>query len=244
MTSALNLHTDPAPAQLYRRLSSSSWLRSSLSKKRAESAVWYFNNYQDDSVFDDDDQDLSSIASADTSMSSLASVDTSMTSISGTLPPRWKSPVYESVEAVEGLSVPDGSFSSYFSLPRRLFRSEANLHKSESQAALRSERNKVQLASDWQDEDKLEPGVFGLLEDPGVLRLDFSDYPESVFETQEVEDMLGPRHQDLAHNSKDWIRKSYDELDVDNKRTEIIYNRVREGEQGLLDNTLQLEMIA
>ena len=177
-------------------------------------------------------------------MSSLASVDTSMTSISGTLPPRWKSPVYESVEAVEGLSVPDGSFSSYFSLPRRLFRSEANLHKTESQAALRSERNKVQLASDWQDEDKLEPGLFGLLEDPGVLRLDFSDYPESVFETQEVEDMLGPRHQDLAHNSKDWIRKSYDELDVDNKRTEIIYNRVREGEQGLLDNTLQLEMIA
>ena len=192
--------------------------------------MWYFNNYQDDSVFDDDDQDLSSIASADTSMSSLARFDTSLTSKSGTLPRRWKPPVSESVE---GLSVTDGSFSSYFSLPRRLFRSEVNLHKADSQATLRSERSKVQLQSDWQEEDKLEPGLFGLLEDPGVLRLEFSDYPDSVFETEEAQDILDLRHhQDITHNSKDWIRKSYDELDVDSNRTEIIYNRVSSGKQG------------
>ena len=193
--------------------------------------MWYFNNYQDDSVFDDEDQDLSSIASADTSMSSLASVDTSMRSISGTLPRRWKPPVTESVE---GLSVTDGSFSSYFSLPRRLFRSEVNLHKADSQATLRSERSKVQLQPDWQEEDKLEPGLFGLLEDPGVLRLEFSDYPDSVFETEDL------RHnQDITHNSKDWIRKSYDELDVDSNRTEIIYNRVRSEEQGQNPNSCE-----
>lgn len=145
-------------------------------------------------------------------------------------------------ESVEGLSVTDGSFSSYFSLPRRLFRSEANLHKSDTQGTLRAERNKVLLPPDWQDEEKLDPGLFGLLEDPGVLRLDFSDYPDSVFEAEEAEDVFDPSHQDIANNSKDWIRKSYDELDVDSNRTEIHYNRASYKEKGLNANGCELMM--
>ena len=74
----------------------------------------------------------------------------------------------------------------------------------------------------FKDEDKLEPGLFGLIEDPGVLRLNFDDYPDSVYDIAEnAED-----HSDTTNN-KDWIRKSYDELDVDTNRTEteIVYNR-------------------
>ena len=120
-------------------------------------------------------------------------------------------------ESVDGESVTDGSLHSYLSLPRRLFRSELNLYKSSSQAT---------LAPDWREEDKLDPGLFGLLDDPGVLRLDFDDYPDSVYVTEE-ENFDRPGS-DVSSN-KDWIRKSYDELDVDTNRTEIeiVYNRVR-----------------
>ena len=77
--------------------------------------------------------------------------------------------------------VTDGSFSSYFgTLPRatrKLFQSEYYLNKWDSNTKL----DRVVLPDNWRDEDTFDPGVFGLLDNPGVLRTDFDDYPESVY---------------------------------------------------------------
>ena len=220
--------------KIYRRLSSSSWLRSPLPKREeTASAVWYFNNYQEDAVFDDD------VSSIDQSIDfSLADTDTTMSttsSVFGTLPRGRKQRMEDSID---GHSLLDGSLHSYFSLPRRLFRSDVNLYKSGSQANLRADKNKVLLPHDWQDEDKLEPGLFGLLEDPGVLRLDFTDYPDSVYVTDTGDHMDCP-DLDITGN-KDWIRKSYDELDVDTNRTdiEIVYNRTMSQSTGDIAETV------
>ena len=82
----------------------------------------------------------------------------------------------------------DGSFfgpfleGSYFgTLPRatrKLFKSELYLSKSESQ--LHKERTKFVLPDNWRDDDIFDPGQFGLLDIPGVLRMDFDDYPDEV----------------------------------------------------------------
>ena len=76
----------------------------------------------------------------------------------------------------------DGSFSSYFgTLPRatrKLFKSELYLNKSESQ--LNKEKLKFVLPDNWRDEESFDPGLFGLLDNPGVLRMDFDDYPDEV----------------------------------------------------------------
>ena len=82
----------------------------------------------------------------------------------------------------------DGSFfgpfleGSYFgTLPRatrKLFKAELYLSKSESQ--LHKERTKFVLPDNWRDDDIFDPGQFGLLDIPGVLRMDFDDYPDEV----------------------------------------------------------------
>ena len=77
----------------------------------------------------------------------------------------------------------DGSFSSYFgTLPRatrKLFKSELYLYKSESQ--LNKEKARLLLPDNWRDDEVFDPGQFGLLDNPGVIRMDFDDYPDSVW---------------------------------------------------------------
>ena len=119
-------------------------------------------------------------------------------------------------------SVTDGSLSSYFgTLPRatkRLFKSELSLYKSDSN--LKLDKYKFLLPDDWIDEDKFDPGQFGLVEDPGVLRFEFDDYPDSVYESMsDVTDGMEDNHsRDL-----DWIRKSYEGLDLERNRGDTSY---------------------
>merc|ERR1719206_800369 len=75
-----------------------------------------------------------------------------------------------------------------------------------------------------------DPGQFGILDDPGVLSLDFDDYPDSVF--GDVGDSI-PEHWTvlsggvpiLEHHRREqeWIRKSYEELDLDLNRGDFSY---------------------
>ena len=114
-------------------------------------------------------------------------------------------------DEVDDESVTDGGFSSYFgTLPKatkRLFKSELSLYKSDSN--LRLDKIKFSLPENWRDEEMFDPGQFGLLDDPGVLRLDFDDYPDSVF--SDVVDSIPEHHR----REQEWIRKSYEELDLD-----------------------------
>jgi len=114
-------------------------------------------------------------------------------------------------------SVTDGSISSYFgTLPRatrRLFQSELSLYKSESN--LKLDKYKFILPDDWMDEEKFDPGQYGLVEDPGVLRFEFDDYPDSVYESMtDVIDGV----QDTYGRDLDWLRKSCEDLDLDMNR--------------------------
>ena len=83
----------------------------------------------------------------------------------------------------------DGSLSSYFgTLPRatrKLFKPELYLSKSESQ--LNKDRLKFVLPDNWRDDDVFDPGQFGLIDNPGVLRMDFDDYPDAVTGNKEEE---------------------------------------------------------
>jgi len=122
-------------------------------------------------------------------------------------------------DEVEDESVTDGGFSSYFgTLPKatkRLFKSELSLYKSDSN--LRLDKIKFSLAENWRDEEIFDPGQFGLLDDPGVLRLDFDDYPDSVYD--HVVDSIPDYHR----GEQEWIRKSYEELDLDLNRGDCSY---------------------
>lgn len=119
-------------------------------------------------------------------------------------------------------SVTDGGLSSYFgTLPKatkRLFKSELNLYKSDSN--LRLDKYKFVLPDDFKDEDKFDPGLLGLVEDPGVMRFEFDDYPDSVYESG-PDDMDGI--QDHLRREHEWIRKSYEELDLDLNRGDCDY---------------------
>ena len=53
------------------------------------------------------------------------------------------------------------------------------LHKSDSN--LKLDKIKFTFPENWRDEEMFDPRQFGLLDDPGVLRLDFDDYSDSVF---------------------------------------------------------------
>ena len=123
----------------------------------------------------------------------------------------WSDPFEETLKDDE--SVTDGGLSSYFgTLPKatkRLFKSDLNLYKSDSN--LRLDKLKVALPEDWFEDDKFDPGLFGLLEDPGVLRLEFDDYPDTVWQNN-------PNIENIGIESHEWIRKSYDCLDLDIER--------------------------
>ena len=58
--------------------------------------------------------------------------------------------------------------------------------------------------SDRESEDDFHPELFGLLDNPGVVRFDCIDYPLAVTENRDDED--------IADTAPDWIRVSYDDL--------------------------------
>ena len=195
--------------KIYRKFNRTSWLRSPLLKKDETSTVWY--NDQENMI----DDKVSSIDQSDNL--SMEYTETSLASVFGTLTRGRKPPASKSE------SVTDGYFNSYFSLPRRLFKSELNLYNSPRQVTLRCDKGLPVLASGFTQEENLDPGYFGLIDDPGVLRIDFDDYPDSVYVTENFD-----RPDFEVTSNKDWIRKSYDELDININRAnvEILYNRV------------------
>ena len=67
------------------------------------------------------------------------------------------------------------------------------------------------------DEEDLDPGKFGLYLDPGVIRLEFDDYPDSVIQQEDSPDFLQPGRDSLG---RDWIRRSCEELELDMGKTE------------------------
>ena len=67
------------------------------------------------------------------------------------------------------------------------------------------------------DEEDLDPGKFGLYLDPGVIRLEFDDYPDNVIQQEDSPDCLQPRRDSLG---RDWIRRSCEELELDMGKTE------------------------
>ena len=66
------------------------------------------------------------------------------------------------------------------------------------------------------DDEDVDPGKFGLYLDPGVIRLEFDDYPDSVIQQEDSPDFLQPRRDSLG---RDWIRRSCEEL-LDMGKTE------------------------
>ena len=157
----------------------SSWFRPKLSPTENETAVWYCDQNNEEDATDSDVDTIKNFLEneeeneddCDTSLSSASFLSLSM--------PRLTKEIIIDSDA----DATDGSISSYFgTLPkatRRLFRSDLYLNKSETN--LRQHK----LPDNWLQEDVFDPGLFGLLENPGVLRMDFDDYPDSVFESME-----------------------------------------------------------
>ena len=51
----------------------------------------------------------------------------------------------------------------------------------------------------WREDECFDPGMFGLLDNPGVLRMDFDDYPETIYtlEVSEIDDPDGEDDTDV-----------------------------------------------
>lgn len=182
--------------QISRRFSGASWLRNS-TPSVSETAVWYFDepgdsstdtvsvtstirDFETDEEFEEEEDDMI----ADNSVAS-----PSFGFLSVSLPRLNKS---DDTSPLLYDDATDGSFSSYFgTLPRatrKLFKSELYLSKSESQ--LNKDKLKFLLPDNWRDDDIFDPGQFGLLDNPGVLRMDFDDYPDAVTGVREEEEVM------------------------------------------------------
>ena len=69
-------------------------------------------------------------------------------------------------------------------------------------------------------EEDFDPGLFGILDNPGVVRFCCLDYPEEVSEYSDDEDLAASEHS----SAPDWIRVSYDDLTLDSKTTGDIHS--------------------
>ena len=179
--------------QISRRLSGASWLRNS-TPSLMETAVWYCEDPGDSNT--DAVSVTSTIRDFETD-DELEEEEDEMLADNSVAPPRlgFLSSSLPRLHKDDDTSpllyddATDGSFSSYFgTLPRatrKLFKSELYLSKSESQ--LNKERPKFVLPDNWRDDDMFDPGQFGLLDIPGVLRMDFDDYPDEVTGNKEEE---------------------------------------------------------
>ena len=180
--------------QISRRLSGASWIRNS-TPSSLETAVWYCDNQGDSSA--DAVSVTSTIRDFETDEEFEEEDDDDMLADNSVAPPRlgFLSSSLPRLHKDGDTSpllyddVTDGTFSSYFgTLPRatrKLFKPELYLSKSESQ--LNKDRQKFVLPDNWRDDDVFDPGQFGLLDNPGVLRMDFDDYPDVVMGNKEEE---------------------------------------------------------
>lgn len=179
--------------QISRRLSGASWIRNS-TPISLETAVWYCDNQEDSSA--DAVSVTSTIRDFETD-EEFEEEEDDMLADNSVAPPRLGF-LSSSLPRLhkDGDTSPllyddatDGSFSSYFgTLPRatrKLFKPELYLSKSESQ--LNKDRLKFVLPDNWRDDDVFDPGQFGLIDNPGVLRMDFDDYPDAVTGNKEEE---------------------------------------------------------
>jgi hypothetical protein len=82
----------------------------------------------------------------------------------------------------------------------QILRSQLKLDADSSVSSSESSLNE----SDGESEDDFHPELFGLLDNPGVVRFGCLDYPLAVTEYSDDED--------IADAAPDWIRVSYDDL--------------------------------
>ena len=80
----------------------------------------------------------------------------------------------------------------------------SNLHNTSTSPASQNELERKL-------EEDFNPGIFGLIENPGVLRLSSVDYPLNVTENNDEENLAIPEE----NCTLDWIRLSYDDLHLD-----------------------------
>ena len=69
----------------------------------------------------------------------------------------------------------------------------------------------LQVSESDSEEDEFHPELFGLLNNPGVMRFNFVDYPLEVSAYSDEEDLAASEH----NTALDWIRVSYDDLTLD-----------------------------
>eukprot|EP00092_Neocalanus_flemingeri_P108367 GFUD01139173.1.p1 GENE.GFUD01139173.1~~GFUD01139173.1.p1 ORF type:complete len:208 (+),score=59.51 GFUD01139173.1:164-787(+) len=81
---------------------------------------------------------------------------------------------------------------------------ESNLFNSTSDSSL-------SLSESDSDENDFHPELFGLLDNPGVVRFGCVDYPLAVTEYSDDEYLAVSEH----NTAPDWIRVSYDDLNLD-----------------------------
>merc|ERR1712128_301396 len=85
-----------------------------------------------------------------------------------------------------------------------IFKTNLTLDTNSSKTSSESSLN----GSESESEENFDPGLFGLLDNPGVVRFDCVDYPLAVTEYSDDEY--------IEHNTDlDWIRVSYDDLSLD-----------------------------
>jgi len=71
------------------------------------------------------------------------------------------------------------------------------------------------LLPDQNSEDEFEPEKFGLFSDPGVIRFEFDDYPDTVLEIPK--EML--EEEEGIGIGSEWMRTSYEDLNLDIAKT-------------------------
>ena len=110
--------------------------------------------------------------------------------------------------------VTDSSFTSFTfgTLPRvtrKLFRSEIQLNRSTGNLnKIDKDKATFNLPHNWQDDDMFDPGMFGLLENPGVLRMEFDDYPDTCYNRDTEETIRNlPGEQDVPGVNRTSMKK-------------------------------------
>ena len=99
-----------------------------------------------------------------------------------------------------GNDAPDGLNMKVFGNLSHIFKTQLKLDTEYSKNALESSLDE----SDGESEDDFHPELFGLLDNPGVVRFGCLDYPLAVTEYGDAED--------IADAAPDWIKVSYDDL--------------------------------
>ena len=81
--------------------------------------------------------------------------------------------------------------------------------------SLASSYSSINSSASESGEEDFHPELFGILDNPGVVRFGCVDYPEEVSEYSDDEDLAASEHS----SAPDWIRLSYDTLNLDNNNT-------------------------